>query len=200
MYIELVKYLLCPRRYNPALLSYEEARHLTIQQPGKARFLPPEKYLPPKSALQHCASLITSQMLYFMTLGQPTATLPDFITTGGLSKDGAGNVSFQHGDQCCVKGYDMILNIPPDDISKAAKDATCKVCKKRSSNKTPQHSKQPRKKKTLEKTPTVDEISLRMFHCMENTCTPTFAKVKAKPITKRKATTIGTGNPKRLRM
>lgn len=37
----------------------------------------------------------TSQMLYFMTLGHPTATLPDSITTGGLLKDGAGNVSFQ---------------------------------------------------------------------------------------------------------
>lgn len=56
-----------------------------------------------------------------------------------------GNVSFQLGDQCCVKGYDKLLSIQPDDISRASKDVTCKVsqCNKRkSSHKPPQASKQ----------------------------------------------------------
>ncbi len=54
-------------------------------------------WLPPASVLAHVAQIITLQIEYMLTIGEPEASLPDFLSKGCLRKTNTGQIKYNFG-------------------------------------------------------------------------------------------------------
>ena len=147
VFVDLMRTLYCPRKYQNQTLSYQQVRAVTIgkteDKDGKGgyRTNDPRKWLPPESAILRVAELVQLQVLYLETAGTHDAICPDFLKSSCLHKNCSNEVVYDFGPD---SHFTTIEDLPtlerPDRIQK-----------KRQLDSTPQ--KGLRRKRPLTSTP-----------------------------------------------
>jgi hypothetical protein len=118
VYIEFVKWLYCSKSMgDPAILSFDSVRRETMlcrktsavsKAPGEMnKFKHPQKWMPPKSALESMAQLIQLQISYLEMAGEASAILPDFLASDCLCQNASGEVEYNFGIDSFVASSDL---------------------------------------------------------------------------------------------
>ena len=85
VYIELVKYVLTPKRKQGSYIPYEEVRAISIaktkdkSKKSGNKHTDPRKWLPPQSAIARLGDLIQLQIEYLQTAGVHECRMPNFL-------------------------------------------------------------------------------------------------------------------------
>ncbi len=115
----------------------------TLDLPGfNSALYPPDRWVPPASALRKMASLIDLQVEYLLTAGDHSATLPNFLDRGCLRKTLNGQIEYDFGDDSRVTASELSSTIQQ---FKPARVKTPRKQKKRQSVKKPQDEEKRKK-------------------------------------------------------
>jgi hypothetical protein len=139
-YINFIKCLYCPKKFDAMKLKFDEVCQVTIQlQNAKKgqKTRNPQSWMPPASVLQQLGKLVNCQVKYLFTAGDPVSPLPDFLTEGCLKKTEKGNIEYDLGPDSYIGDIEDML-VPLQDLQPRLQQA-----------KQPrlQQAKQPGKKK-----------------------------------------------------
>ncbi|CAC5415752.1 unnamed protein product [Mytilus coruscus] len=115
-YRELIKLLYCPKTLDSTMLSFEEIRQLTVKAPTAKSSDPPRNYalwMPAAAAVLNKLSLnINCLIKYYLSAGQHTAILPNFLQDGCLLKLPTGEIEYNLGSEASVDSESEILIFP----------------------------------------------------------------------------------------
>ena len=153
-YVKIYADLYYPKQVEPNTLTLEEIRQISIKVPGK-EFKHPQTWMPPISAIKQLAKLVQCQIAYFLTVLNPQASLPNFISIGCLEKRKDGTTWYNLGAESHVDNKETLLTIPEKDLAEKLKSLSTKQSRKsckRRQDETPQKGK-PTKRQPLMSTP-----------------------------------------------
>ncbi|CAC5399881.1 unnamed protein product [Mytilus coruscus] len=135
-YRELIKLLYCPKTLDSTMLSFEEIRQLTVKAPTAKSSDPPRNYalwMPAAAVLNKLSLNINCLIKYYLSAGQHTAILPNFLQDGCLLKLPTGEIEYNLGSEASVDSESEILIFPPKEL--AAKLKNCQLKRKKQINK-----------------------------------------------------------------
>ncbi|VDI78878.1 Hypothetical predicted protein [Mytilus galloprovincialis] len=119
VYKEYLKHIYFPKNYSPVSLTYQEVRQISIQLPSKKQkdgTRNPQLWLPPESVVERLARNVSCLIKYYLSAGNHSAQLPDFLTEGCLVKTSTGEIEYDFGDDAYVKDIHSVITIPQEDI------------------------------------------------------------------------------------
>lgn len=149
-YLGIMKALYCPANYNPARLSLDAVRQITIEGLRGKSYSNPQLWMPPKEVLGQIADIMNWQIAYMLTAGDHESPLP---VCQGFSLYSAMNRVSGPGDICSIPRTMMTASLAcakRKQPKKAAAGTPQKKGRKREADDTPQKGRN-RKKTALSK-------------------------------------------------
>ncbi|CAG2250908.1 PCF11 [Mytilus edulis] len=128
-YRELIELLYCPKTLDSTMLSFEEIRQLTVKAPTAKISDPPRNYalwMPAASVLNKLSLNINCLIKYYISAGQHTAFLPNFLQDGCLLKLSSGEIEYNLGSEASVDSESEILIYPPKELASKLKNCQLK--------------------------------------------------------------------------
>ena len=141
IYIELVKWLYFRKNMgDPKTVTFEDVRKATVQKKKRTQTLTtdiqnandPNRWMPPKGALQRMGSLIQLQIDYLSTAGNSSALLPNFLGSDCLKQASTGEIEYDFGEESHLSSSSL------SEMTMTSSLITPKKGRKRLSAETPQ--------------------------------------------------------------
>ena len=166
MYIELVKCLYFKNTMgDPNTMTFEEVRKATIKKKKKTsdslatdmhNTNDPDRWMPPKGALERMGNLIQLQIDYLSTAGYSSAPLPNFLASNCLKVTSTGEVEYDFGEDSYLTSSSL------SEITMSTSLHTPKKGRKRLSVDTPQKGR--RKKMPLKSSTPLKSLAKGDLH------------------------------------
>ena len=115
VYKDFMKHVYCPILFNPSSLTYQEVRQISIQIPNpkkKEVRRNPQLWMPPELVVEQLSKNVSCLIQYYLSAGNHSAQLPDFLTNGCLTKTKTGEIEYDFGEHAYISDLQSLLTIP----------------------------------------------------------------------------------------
>ena len=105
--------------FNPSSLTYQEVRQMSIQIPTpkkKEVRRNPQLWMPPELVVEQLSKNVSCLILYYLSAGNHSAQLPDFLTNGCLTKTKTGEIEYDFGEHAYISDLQYLLTIPREEL------------------------------------------------------------------------------------
>jgi hypothetical protein len=114
-----MKHVYCPNFFNPSSLTYQEVRQMSIQIPNpkkKEMMRNPQLWMPLELVVEQLSKNVSCLIQYYLSAGNHSAQLPDFLTNGCLTKTKTGEIEYDFGEHAYISDLQSLLTIPREEL------------------------------------------------------------------------------------
>ena len=136
-YVDFIKLMYTSDQYRSKNLSFDEVRKLSVLNEKTQKQKPARNWLPPRSVLVKCATLLQCNVDYMLTAGYHSAESPQFLNYGCLKKGSDGSIQYDFGPDVRTDDIRRDLSlINTENIIAANRSMTTPKKKKRATKRT----------------------------------------------------------------
>ncbi|KAH3891472.1 hypothetical protein DPMN_015574 [Dreissena polymorpha] len=120
IYTELIKYLYCAKKLNADDFSFDEIHQMSIL-PVNARSLEdyrnPQLWMPPISTIEKMSKNVQCLIDYYLTAGDHSKQMPNFLLCGSLTKTEKGEIEFDLGPDSHINRIGECVVTDPGELA-----------------------------------------------------------------------------------